>query len=220
MTKRRLIIGGVAGFGGAALVICGVHTVKHIKSYLDSEDDYEYEIETTETDYITEEEDRIEVPSSFAKPDLSSIEFTEAEHVDYTKMVEESYPMPELESLSELDTGLFEPKKTLPEIEPYTDDMTGYWFRISEDKYRNENPFYERRVATYFKNDRILGGYDEKLDPIGGELLRRVYTTIEVEHEDIDDLYFENPEEEVYIEVIVSVEDYESARKDAEDLEE
>lgn len=66
----------------------------------------------------------------------------------------------------------------LPDVKPWPTEKDGKYFQISEDKYRHEEPWFDKLTATYFKVDRVLTGWDNQLEPLKEEeeLLRRCFT--------------------------------------------
>lgn len=88
------------------------------------------------------------------------------------------------------------------EVEPLHYDDDGNWQQISEDKYRYDLGFFDKHTATYFAQDEILAGYDDRLDELSDEeVLRRVHTAWNENGDDT--VWLMNLDEEEAIEVSV-----------------
>ena len=92
----------------------------------------------------------------------------------------------------------------IPDVKPWPAEKDGKWFGISEDKFRHEEPWFDKMSATYFTLDRVLAGYDDKLEPLEDEeeLLRRCFTIANESPE--GSAYFRNLDEERDVEVVFS----------------
>lgn len=88
------------------------------------------------------------------------------------------------------------------------DSDEGKWVRVSEDKFRNYNHYYDRLTATFFNKEMVLAGYDNHIDLIDDmELAGRVAKLVMDGNAD-DGIWFENNDDEVYVEVVISEDSY------------
>lgn len=91
----------------------------------------------------------------------------------------------------------------LPDVKPWPTEKDGKYFQISEDKYRHEEPWFDKMSATYFTVDRVLAGWDEQLEPLKEEeeLLRRCFTLASAGE---SSAYFRHLDDERDVEVVFS----------------
>ena len=91
----------------------------------------------------------------------------------------------------------------LPDVKPWPTEKDGKYFQISEDKYRHEEPWFDKMSATYFTVDRVLAGWDEHLEPLKEEeeLLRRCFTLASAGE---NSAYFRHLDDERDVEVVFS----------------
>ncbi len=91
----------------------------------------------------------------------------------------------------------------LPDVKPWPTEKDGKYFQISEDKYRHEEPWFDKLTATYFKVDRVLTGWYNQLEPLKEEeeLLRRCFTLASAGE---TAAYFRHLDDERDVEVVFS----------------
>lgn len=171
---------------------------KHVNQKEESGDDgeiaYTYEDAVAkakakrESVKLSQDQDKPDLKSYSTKSSIEDSGIDKESQLKYTKTVE--------------DLGYSSREKIVEEDEkdeddsfkPYTDEMTGMWFRVAEDKYKYANPFYDKREFVYFSNDRVLEeiSTSEKVDD--SELIRRLATLCR--NEEHSDVYFFTNEEE------------------------
>lgn len=102
----------------------------------------------------------------------------------------------------------------LPDVKPWPTEKDGKYFQISEDKYRHEEPWFDKMTATYFTVDRVLAGWDEHLEPLKNEeeLLRRCFTLASAGE---NAGYFRHLDDERDVEVVFSDVTYAEAKAGA-----
>lgn len=141
--------------------------------------------------------------------DVSELRVTEAEMTAYHQIAE-PYSQEEPSKVEDPRPQLPQEdakykEADIPDVKPWPAEKDGKWFGISEDKFRHEEPWFDKMSATYFTLDRVLAGYDEKLEPLEEEqeLLRRCFTIANGDNNE-GSAYFRNLDEERDVEVVFS----------------
>lgn len=101
-------------------------------------------------------------------------------------------------------------------LEPWPDNKVGKYIRISEDKFRYENPFNTKLLGAYFPKDGKIGGWDDKLEPIeDDELIRRMHAICQSEDFDGNETYFfSDPDEGIDYEIEINEYRWQEAYED------
>lgn len=88
----------------------------------------------------------------------------------------------------------------IPDVTPWPTEKVGDYFQIAEDKFKHEEPWFDKMSATYFTVDRVLSGWDGDLEPLKEEeeLLRRCFT---LASEGEDRAFFRHLDDEKDVEV-------------------
>lgn len=90
-------------------------------------------------------------------------------------------------------------------LEPWPEEKVGKYIRISEDKFRYENPFNTKLLGAYFPKDGKIGGWDDKLEPVEDEeLIGRMHAICSSEEFDGDTCYFSDPDGGVDYEIEIN----------------
>lgn len=146
------------------------------------------------------------------KPDLNSYKPDPAARKAYHKIVEPYQTGSDVEDDREPVEETVEPDEVA--VEPWPDEEDGEFMRISEDKFKFENPFHDKLVGTYFENDAVIGGWNEELEPVDEEELVRRLATLCLEPEHDGSYYFSNPDEETDYEIVVTDSSWDESREE------
>lgn len=145
---------------------------------------------------LSKDQDKPDLKPYSTKSSILDEAIDKESQLKYTKTVEDlGYSKEKIEEEKE------EPEETLS-FEPFEDEKVGMWYRIAEDRYKYNNPFYEKREFVYYTKDMKLEEISTSELYDDNELERRMATLCsEEDHQDV--YFFTNDEDCIDCKVFV-----------------